>query len=140
VEVEGQPVISSKEIQNCLDAIAIAMTPEPPQSIRVLLAPERCSGPQKASPLHLRVADLRHVCAIINTDPSDTGQASYSEAISHYVETELIPRETRIILDDWLRDDCKDPIVNRLEASGMTDEEKSLKNFTRRTLKSLANW
>jgi hypothetical protein len=138
VEVEGQLVISSKDIQNCLDAIA--MTPEPPQSIRVLLAPERCSGPPKASPLHLRMADLCCVCAIIHTDQSDTRQATYSEAISHYVETELIPRETLIILDDWLRDGCKDPIVNQLEASGMTDEEKNLKNFTRRTLKTLANW
>jgi hypothetical protein len=34
VEIEGQPVISSKDIQNYLDAIA--MIPEPPQSIRVL--------------------------------------------------------------------------------------------------------
>jgi hypothetical protein len=42
------------------------------------------------------------VCAIINTDPSDTRQASYSEFISHYLETELIPQETLIVLDDWL--------------------------------------
>jgi hypothetical protein len=30
--------------------------------------------------------------------------------------------------------------VNWLEASGMTDKEKGLKSFTRRTLKKLANW
>jgi hypothetical protein len=30
--------------------------------------------------------------------------------------------------------------VSRLEASGMTDKEKGLKSFTRRTLKKLANW
>jgi hypothetical protein len=106
----------------------------------VLLAPDRCSGPLQASLLHLRMAELCCVCAIINTDLLDTRQASYSKAISHYVETELIPREPLIILDDWLCDECKDPIVNRLEASGMTDEEKGLKNFTRHTLKSLANW
>jgi hypothetical protein len=51
------------------------------------------------------------------------------------MEMELIPQETLIILDDWLCDESKDPIVNQLEASGMTDEEKGLKNFTRGTLK-----
>jgi hypothetical protein len=116
------------------------MIPEPLQSIHVLLAPERCSGPPQVSPLKFRMADLHCVCAIFNTDPPDTGQASYSKAISLYVEAELIPWKTLIILDDLLHDECKDPMVNRLEASGMTDEEKGPKNFTRRTLKNLANW
>jgi hypothetical protein len=91
VEINRQPVLSSKDIQKCLDVIVTAL--EPPQSIRMLLAPERRSGPLQGSLLHLRMADLCHVCAIINTDPSDTRQASYSEFISHYLETELIPRE-----------------------------------------------
>jgi hypothetical protein len=135
VEIEGQPVLSSKDIQKCLDVIVTAL--EPPQSIRVLLAPERCSGPLQGSLLHLRIANLCCVCAIINTDPSDTRQASYSEFISHYLETVLIPRETLIVLDDWLPEEYKDPLVSQLEASGMTDEEKGLKSFKRRTLKKL---
>jgi hypothetical protein len=49
------------------------------------------------------MADLCCICVIINTDLSDTGQASYSKAISCYMEMELIPRETLIILDDWLQ-------------------------------------
>jgi hypothetical protein len=69
------------------------------------------------------MANLHCVCAIISTDPSDTRQASYSEFISHYLETELIPRETLIVLDDWLPGAYKDPLVNQLEASGMTDTE-----------------
>jgi hypothetical protein len=138
VEIEGQPVLSSKDIPKCLEVIVTAL--EPPQSIPVLLAPECRSGPPQGSPLHLRMADLCHVCAIINTDPSDTRQASYSEFVSRYLETELIPQETLIVLDDWLPEEYKDPLVSRLEASGMTDEERGLKSFTRRTLKKLANW
>jgi hypothetical protein len=76
----------------------------------------------------------------INTDPSDTRRASYSEFISHYLETELIPQETLIVLNDWLPEEYKDPLVNWLEASGMTDKEMGLKSFARHTLKKLANW
>jgi hypothetical protein len=90
VEIEGQPVTSSKDIQKCLDVIVTAL--EPPQLIHVLLAPERHSGPPQASPLHLGMANLHHVCAIINTDPLDTGQSSYPEDVSRYVGTELVPR------------------------------------------------
>jgi hypothetical protein len=138
MEIEGQPILLSKDIQKCLEVIVTAL--EPPQSIRVLLAPERHSGPPQGSPLHLRMADLRRVCVIINTDPSDTRQASYSEFVSRYLETELIPRETLIVLGDWLPEEYKDPLVSWLEALGMMDEERGLKSFTRRTLKKLANW
>jgi hypothetical protein len=138
VEVEGKHVVTSKDVQACLDAIASA--PDPPQSIRVLLAPERRSGSPQASPLHLRMADVRRICALLDVDPTDVGPTRYSKAVTDYMKSELVPRESLIVLDDWLPDGLKDFPIHRLETSGMTDEEKALKSFTRRALKNLDNW
>jgi hypothetical protein len=138
VEIKGKHVVTSKDVQECLDAVASA--PNPPQSIRVLLAPERRLSSPQASPLHLRMADVRRICALLDVDPADAEPLKYSEVINDYMKMELAPRESLIVLDDWLPNEVKDLPVHRLETSGMTDAEKALKSLTRRALKKLNNW
>jgi hypothetical protein len=85
------------------------------------------------------MADLRRVCALPAVE-QETGEPGYSKAVAKHILSELIPRESLIFFDDWLPGGSTDLHVHRLEYSGMTDEEKSLKSFTRRSLKALDNW
>jgi hypothetical protein len=99
---------------------------ELPQSVCVLLAPERQPSYLLSSPLHLCMADLRRVCALLAVEP-ETDEPGYSKVVAKHILSELIPRESLIFFDDWLPGGSTDLHVHRLESSGMTDEEKSLK-------------
>jgi hypothetical protein len=82
------------------------------------------------------MADLHRVCALLTVEP-EAGEPGYTEAVAEHILSELIPWESLIFFDDWLPGGSTEPHVHRLESSGMTEEEKSLKSFTRRSLKAI---
>ena len=125
VSVDGTPVFSLTDIEQVLTRLA--SSPSPPASVDFLLAPERRSDhDDRPGPLHLRLHDLRHVCAIRSIAGEDSGAASYRRDLQEY--------------EDLLTYDDMTAVIARLQTSPMTTEERNLKRFTRKTLQGLSNW
>lgn len=130
VSIAGRPVFTLDSI----DRIVADLHKSPPASVPVVFAPERRSdSDSRSAPAHLRLSDLRRVCALQHAFesgeddssvamPSDAFQSrlqSYESDMSNVEMTEMIQR-----------------LVN----ADMTPEEQRLKRFTRRNLMRLPNW
>jgi hypothetical protein len=86
----------------------------------------------RPGPLHLRLADLRRVCALqsLAGEGEVCGNAapasSYADAVDTYATNMCTSEMTAAI--------------RRLQTAGMTDEEQKLTKFFRRNLLKLSNW
>jgi hypothetical protein len=128
VSVNGVPTFSSASISTVLDELR--NSPSAPATIDVVLAPERKANLNfsgSGSPLHLRLHDLRRICAL-RFAPTDPHQSA---------------AEVRLAVDNYeqlLSDHELAAMIHRLQTDCMTDEERQLKSFTRNQLRKLSNW
>ena len=196
VSLNGDPVFCSADVEAALAKLRKA--PAPPATVELVLAPERRSDyDSRPPPLHLRLSDLRRVCALQSIAGEGMSSTEYGKQL-HAFASDLSPVEMSTVihqlrepaslpvpedltssscdcstcfLDDLLptdesprpplaRDSADDDpalpsfhgfvsysttpelslLVSRLQTSGMTDEEKKLKSFSRRRLMELSNW
>lgn len=125
VSVNGVPTFSSVSISAVLENLR--KDPSCPTTVLVVLAPERKTDIVAAhgAPLHLRVQDLRHICAL---------RSLPSISSSHEVRSTLIQIESSISDHDAIA------VIHRLQSDSMTPDECTLKSFTHRNLQRLPNW
>ena len=76
--------------------------------------------------LHLRMNDLRRVCALQKTTPEGKTFTEFNTALQNF--------------DTDLTDVEMSEVIHRLQTETMTMEERRLKRFTRRNLLRLPNW
>ena len=122
VSIDDSPVFTLGDIAKVVTRLRRSRNP--PDTIEIVLAPERKSDyDDRPGPLHLRLADLRRVCAL----QSVAGEGKdFADAISAYA-ADMCPYEMTAA-------------IRRLQTAGMTDEERKLNKFTRRNLQKLSNW
>jgi hypothetical protein len=128
VSVNDVPTFSSSSIQELIDDLCRTAPDEEPPIVNVTLAPERKSDVRASggSPLHLRLHDLRHICALRSVSPTDQSTAALRQAVASF--------------ENMLSDHDLNALLHRLQTDCMTDEERKLTRFTRRNLKKLSNW
>jgi hypothetical protein len=131
VNINGIPTFSCQSVRTVIDDLCrdcTATSDSAAPTVDITLAPERkhdlhASG---GSPLHLRLHDLRHICALRSVPDSSQSPADLRRAISSY---ELCFSDADL-----------HAMISRLQTDCMTDEERKLTNFTRRNLQKLSNW
>jgi len=126
VSLDNKPVFAVADIDKILDALW-RQSPRP-STVDIELAPEdRTSFDDRPAPLHLRMHDLQHICALQST----AGEGMTAD-------------ERRVALDSFASDlsptDLTEYLQHRLQTDGMTNEERALPRFTRPRLQSLSNW
>jgi hypothetical protein len=128
VSVNDIPTFSSSSIQEIVDDLCRTAPDEEPPIVNVTLAPERKSDVRASggSPLHLRLHDLRHICALRSIPPTTQSAAELRHAVTSF--------------ENMLSDHDLNALLHRLQTDCMTDEERKLTRFTRRNLKKLSNW
>ena len=112
----------------------------PPDTIKIVISPldKSKKGHDDLTlckpPLHMRLNDLRHVAALQST----TGEgkaiptaAQLQRAIDTHTRHDINADEFELL---------RSMIMCRLQTTGMTDQERALKHFTRRNLMRLPNW
>lgn len=125
VSVDDEPVFSVDDIDKAIDQLRSSKSP--PGTITVELAPERVSdADDRPSPLHLRINDLRHICALQSVAGEGMSAAEYESLLSEFA-SDMSPA-------------MMTAVIHRLQSQGMTPEEVKLKKFTRHQLKKLPNW
>ena len=125
VSINGRPVFDPEDIDTKLQQIYSSS--HPPDTIQIELAPEKkCDhGTSRATPVHLRMHDLCRVCALQSVAGEDMTCNKYSDALDDFA-SDLTYSEMSAVISEWA--------VCRVQSDGMTDEERSLKKFTRRNL------
>jgi hypothetical protein len=132
-----------------------------PETIAFTLAPEpRDERNKRDAPLHMQLDQVLRVHALRETSPDAKAprdynlevnelSASLDESGIHDVEerrrisqTISSPVEANVKRGDLdqVDDDTMLSFINRVLSDGMTDEERRLKSFSRRQLKTLPNW
>ena len=125
VSVNGSPVFSVADIDSALQRLQALE--DPPSHVDFVFAPERrAEFDSRPTPLHLRLADLRHVCALQSVVGEGKTSAEFQSLIAEF-EDDLTPTEMS-------------ELIHRLQTNDMTPEERRLKSFTRRNLQKLSNW
>jgi len=105
----------------------LAALPSPPTEISVVLVPERDSrDSSKSPPLHLRLHDLRRICAL----QSVSGEGISSSECQARIAAQMSDMSNSEMME----------VIHSLKNEEMTDEEQKLTSFTRRKLKQLSNW
>jgi len=132
ISIDDTPIFGIDDIQRLL--LRYSSQDHPPATLLVTVAPERASDfDDRPPPLHLRLHDLRHIAALqsldgvgmpINVEPSSSG----------HLRTVLNAFKADLHGINMVQ------FVHRLQHAGMTEEERSLKRFTRRQLMRLRNW
>ena len=136
VSLDEQPIFSLADIE----AVLANLRPlrDRPTELKVTFAPPHYSVDidYRPSPIHLRVADLRHIHAINLVDGEGMNSSEYIHTL-HTVESTLDDPVLSI-------DDDSPPgvavLLRRLQTEAMTAEERKLKSFTCRNLQKLSNW
>jgi hypothetical protein len=125
VSVNDTPTFSADSIRTTVAAL-LTSSPDPVE-INIVLAPERKTNihPARGAPLHLRLHDLRHICALRSV-PDTSSSSDFRIALTHY-ESQLDNNEMTAL-------------IQRLQTDCMIPEERLLKSFTRRNLMKLPNW
>jgi hypothetical protein len=128
VSVANTPTFSADSVSAAVDAV-IASSSAEPFEIDVVLALERKADvtQARAPPLHLRLHDLRHICALRSVSDNLSVSPSDLRSALEYYESQFDNRDLIAI-------------IQRLQTDCMTPEERRLKRFTRRNLKKLSNW
>ena len=125
VALNNTPIFHLSDIENVLTRLR--SLPTPPSTVDIVLAPERLSdSDDRGSPLHLRLHDLRRVCALQSVPREDLTSAEYQSALDAHM-AEMSTAEMS-------------EIIHRLQTDEMTDEERKLTRFSRKKLKGLSNW
>jgi len=125
VSISDLPIFTLDDIDSTHRLLCAPHQPRP-ATIVVVLAPERRSSfDDRSSPSQLRLHDIRYITALRST----TGEG-----------TTVDIRQDISSTCDLISADQLEFIVNRLQSSMMTDEEKSLPKLTRRRLLTLPNW
>jgi len=125
VSVHGERVFDLQDVEQVL--ARLAAQPSPPSEIELVLVPERATpSSNKTSPMHLRLHDLRRICALRSVSGKGISPAAHQARIADYMADMSNTEMTEVI--------------HRLQNSDMTDEERKLKSFTRRRLQQLPNW
>lgn len=130
VAIDGTPTFSSDSIHKLVTDLC-ASSSSNSFEIDILLAPERRADVRAPNntPLHLRLHDLRRICALQSITP---------DASSH-----LSPADLRRAIDHFeslLTNHDMAAIIHRLQTDCMIPEERLLQSFTRRNLQKLPNW
>ena len=125
VSINDEPVFSVADVARIAERLRAL--PTVPDTVPVVLAPERTADfDDRPPPLHLRMHDLRHVCALQSVSGEGKTFDEYRTALSAF-ESDLTDIEMT-------------EVIHRLQTEGMTMEERRLKRFTRRNLQKLPNW
>jgi hypothetical protein len=125
VSVDGCPVFSIDDIHDVISKFG--SSDAAPATVHVELAMERkADHSSRLTPLHLRMHDLQHVCALQSVAGEGMTYDEYRSVLEEFA-SDLTPMEMTMVM-------------NRLQANGMTDEEQQLKHFTRSKLMKLQNW
>ena len=125
VSVNDVPIFSLSDLDACLASLAL-QSPTP-ASIDLVLAPERRSAfDDRPSPLHLRMHDLRRICALQSVSGEGMTPDGYRTALDAFASD--------------LSDVELSAVIHRLQTKGMTPEERLLSKFTCRNLQTLPNW
>jgi hypothetical protein len=126
VAINNVPTFACSSLRVILDDICRS-APDG-QIVEVVLAPERKRDINTGggSPLHLRLHDLRDICAIRSVSSVTSSSSDLCRAINDY--------------ENLLHDPDMTAIIQRLQTDCMTDEERHLKSFTRHKLRKLSNW
>ena len=112
----------------------------PPSQVEVVLAPERQSDfDDRPSPLHLRLHDLHHACALQHVAGESVPIDEYRAAVREF-EDELTTAEMTAAIHQLHHSTTTVADMQRLQTSTMTPEERELSRFTRRNLQKLSNW
>jgi hypothetical protein len=127
VSIDSVPVFSEADIDSALDRLrAVSILPA---TIELVLAPDRRSDfDARPSPLHLRMNDLRHICALQSISGEGLTSNAYRSSLATFASSYDIATN------------AMSHVIHRLQTEGMTDEERVLKHFTRRNLQRLSNW
>ena len=125
VSLDDSPIFSMDDVTATLTRLSSLEAP--PATVELVLAPERRSElTSRPGPLHLRMNDLRRVCALQLVAGEGMSIDEYSAAVA--------------AVEKDLRGLDLDHLIARVQSAGMTDEERKLTKFTRRNLQKLSNW
>jgi hypothetical protein len=125
VSVNDVPVFSVSDLDTYVSALLAGSTV--PATVSLVLAPERRSSfDDRPSPLHLRMHDLRRICALQSVSGEGMTPDGYRESLDSFASD--------------LSDVEMASVIHRLQTEGMTEEERLLTKFTRRNLQKLTNW
>ena len=125
VSINGFPVFTLQDVNKII--ADLCSTSPVPSTVEILLAPEqRAAFDDRPSPLHLRMHDLRRVCALQHVSSEGKTSTEFNTALHDF--------------DADLTDVEMSEVIHRLQTETMTMEERRLKRFTRRNLLRLPNW
>jgi len=125
VSLNDSPIFDVQDIDAIVDRLASSATA--PDTVVLELAPEQHSEEKThESPLHLRMQDIHQVCALQSVAGEGMRGNAYTRAINERTTS--------------LECSCFASVIHRLQADGMTEEERNIKgSFTRRKLMRLSN-
>ena len=125
VSINDVPVFSVSDLESLVTSLLAQ--PSIPATVDLVLAPERRSDfDDRPSPLHLRMHDLRRICALQSISGEGMTFADYRSSLDT-AASDL----TEVAMSN---------VIHRLQTEGMTPEERRLSKFTRRNLQQLPNW
>jgi len=132
ISIDHTSIFGLDDIQHLL--LQYSSQDHPPTTLVVTVAPEHASDfDNRPPPLHLCLHDLCHIAALQLLD-----------RVGMLIDAQLsLPGHLCAALDAFkadLHDIDMAQLVHRLQHAGMTEEERSLKHFTRHQLMRLQNW
>ena len=121
VKIHNTPVFSDSDVTAALQALC--QSPDPPSTIEVVLAPEAKTSlsTTRASPLHLRLSDLRRIHAIQAASGEDNIPTDEFRAQVDSLFRDAHPHEVLDVIEQL------DFYISLLQVDAMTPEERTIR-------------